>query len=158
MDPTAGLDGCGEENILPPPGVEHRTVQPVTTTPLVLDWLDMWGLLPESPPQVNCLNNDLNYLLSSKRATISQYCTYAGAAAVAVLLRSTLHHRYPKHSIITFMERYAELAISLESISIFLALWLNVHGDLTRHYGKMTFRTLGGIENMWSFVCQLTYT
>jgi hypothetical protein len=38
VGPRAGLEGCGEENILPPSGVEHRTVQPVTTTPLVFVW------------------------------------------------------------------------------------------------------------------------
>jgi len=72
VGPRANLDGCGEENILPPSGVENRTVQPVTT--LVSVWLDLWCLLPESPRQVNCLNNDLNYLLACNCFTVLHVC------------------------------------------------------------------------------------
>jgi len=124
VGPRAGLDGCGEETIFPPSGVEHRTVQPVTTTPLMLVWLNLWGLLLESPRYVNSLNSEITLV----RATASQYCTYACDAAIAVLSCWTLRHRYPKYSIITFIELYAEMAISLESVPLFSALGLNVHG------------------------------
>ena len=124
MGLRAGLDGCGEENIFPLPGVEHGTAQPVTTTPLMLVWLDLWGLLLESPRCVNCLNSEITFV----RAAVSQCCTYACAAAIAVLSCWTLRRRYPKYSIIIFIEPYAEMAISLESVSLFSALGLNVHG------------------------------
>jgi len=62
VGPKAGLDGCEEESIFPPTGVEHRTVQPVTTTPSMLVWLDLWGLLLDSPPYVDCLSSEITFV------------------------------------------------------------------------------------------------